>query len=134
MQRRLISLFCLFACFAVAVPVKADKPQPTIVAFDYRIPNPDISVVVAVPAHVYNRSLRGADIRLNVVVSYVSSGFTIETIETGPISLAFDTVFLEEIDRHTVALGVLVPIGATPPPGQNPGFIGTVSILKPNSH
>ncbi len=134
MKRRLVSLLCLCAFFAVATTVKADKPESTIVDVGYRQGNPELAVVVAVPAHIYDRSLRGADIGLNIGMSYVSTNLTIETIETGPISLALDTVFIEEIDRHTVALGVIMPLGTTPPPGQQPGFTGLVSILKPHSH
>jgi hypothetical protein len=90
-----------------------------------------LDVWVAIPRGV-DDAARNHDVAfsLQVSVTYISSNNTVETV-TGQKSIKDETSFLADLDRGRVAVRFDLSIGATPPPGNNPGFLGTAVVVHP---
>ena len=104
--------------------------QANVVTVSYRPPNPFLDVVVVILKGIDNASRNGnADFGLRVTVTYLSTNGTVETVDSGRLSIKFDTTLLGPVNNRTVAVALRVPLGIAPPPGASPSYSATVQVL-----
>ena len=91
---------------------------------------PEITQVVALLKGLDNASRTGgADFGLRTTVTYVSSNNTVETLDSGRLSIANNTEKLGDLDARTVSIRLRVALNGLPPPGSNPSFSATAQVL-----
>jgi hypothetical protein len=101
-----------------------------VIAVNYVGGRSDIDMVVAILKGINNAARNGnADFGVRVTITYVSVNDTIETLDSGRMSIANHTAFLANIDNRTVSILLKVPLGSATPPGQNPNFSATAQVL-----
>lgn len=107
-----------------------------VIAVAYRGGAPTVDAVVGVPNNVDAAARRaGKDYGLCFTVSYVSSNQTLETLQSGRLSiasLASNPLGAQQQDlKGMTAETVQVPLGSTPPPGGSPNYNAFAVILDP---
>ncbi len=89
-----------------------------------------VDVIVTLPKGIVEAAHHGADFKLDLSLTYVSVNNTVETLDTGLVSINTGNV-LNAIDSNTVAVDLNIPFGALPPPGNNPSYSGTLQVFTP---
>jgi ABC-type sugar transport system substrate-binding protein len=131
-NRMTLLMIALVVALAVPVAATAAPPQASVIAVSYKAPNPFLDVVVAIPKRIDSAARkRNVDWGLQVTVVYTSQNGTVETLDSGRLSVKNDTIFVARIDKHTDLVSLQLPLGTAPPPGVNPGFSGTAQLLPP---
>jgi hypothetical protein len=103
--------------------------KPSVIGVTYKQGSSSIDGVIAIPAHLYFAA-QHANFGLDVAVLYVSIEGTSETVESGRVSIKFDTTMLD-FDDDTIAVLLKVPLGNLPVPGDAPNFTSTLELLAP---
>jgi hypothetical protein len=117
----------------VASTAATAAPEASVISVGHRPGDSYLVVVVAIPKAVENAAVMGnADFGLRVVVVYVSSNGSIETVDSGRVPVTATTL-VAELDRNTVAVSLQVPLGTHPEPGASPSYDATAELLHPGS-
>jgi hypothetical protein len=92
--------------------------------------NPFFNVVVAISTGIDAAARHGnADFGLRVILTYVDINGTVQTLDSGPLSIKLDTIQVASIDSRTNAIALQLPLQAAP--GPNPSYSATAELLHP---
>jgi hypothetical protein len=102
-----------------------------VLAVNYKPGANTIDVVVALPKGVFEAANHGANFGLDVMLMYVSVNNTVETLDSGLVSINTGLVFLNQVDNKTVVVDLNIPFGALPLPGNKLSYSPTSQVLNP---
>jgi hypothetical protein len=125
------SIVMIVLAVALGGSVATAAPEASVISVNFKAGSPFLDVTVAIPKGIDNAARNGnADFGLRVTVTYVSSNQTVQTLDSGRLSIK-QTTLLRAIDNHTDLIDVQLPFGSKPPPGNSPSYSATVELLHP---
>ena len=100
-----------------------------VVAVNYKPGSNTIDLIVAIKTGIDNAARNGnAPFNIHLTLTYVSAQGTVETLDTGIVSIKTGTTLLSTIDNRTVSFTLTQPLGAHPQPGANPSYSATAQV------
>jgi hypothetical protein len=123
----LLIALCLL-CFGLTPKVNA-VDVANVTAVNYKPGSPSIDLIVAIKKGIDDAARTGnAPFNIECTLTYVSSTGTVETLDSGIVSIQNGTTFLSTIDNRTVSFTLTVPFGTHPQPGANPSYSATAQV------
>ena len=118
---------CLL-CFGLAPKVNA-VDVANVIAVNYKPGAGSIDLIVAIKKAIDDAARTGnAPFNIQCTLTYVSSTGTVETLDSGIVSITSGTTFLSTIDNQTASFALNVPFGTHPQPGANPSYSATAQV------
>jgi hypothetical protein len=99
-------------------PIASATQSATITEFSY-VGGASINVGVAIPRSVDDRArVHNQNWELDVTVTYVDANGAIQTLDSEPLSIATQTVFIQHLDSNTDLIQVTLDFGSLTLPGR----------------
>jgi hypothetical protein len=98
-----------------------------VIAVSYSVGNPFFNIVVAIRKGIDNAARNGADFGLLVTLTYVDGNGTVDTLNSGRLSIGTQTQLLGTIDNRTDSITFQLPLQVAP--GANPSYSTTAQVL-----
>jgi hypothetical protein len=100
-----------------------------VIAVNYKTGAPSLDLVVAIKTGIDNAARNGnAPFNIQWTLTYVSGQGTVETLDSGVVSINTGTAPLSVIDNRTTSFLLTVQLGAHPGPGANPSYSATAQV------
>jgi len=120
---------CALCLGAFAAPAAPDFANVTEVSFNPSTAN--FGLTVSVPKALNAASRNGdAHFDVRVALKYVSATNAVERIDSGHVPIRTGTSFVGPIDKHSVAIGLLVPLRRHSAPANDFSPTATAQVRR----